>query len=73
MTADLQRAQDLLTAMQAQRDQALNAVVHAQAELAARDRLLVEKDNLIAEQSATIAELRRTSAAEGDVSQDAAA
>lgn len=40
MTPELQRAQDMLAAMQAQRDNALNAMVMAQAELAARDREL---------------------------------
>jgi hypothetical protein len=38
MNPDLQRANDMLAAMQMQRDQALNAVVHAQAELAALRR-----------------------------------
>ncbi len=38
MNPELQRAQDMLTAMQAQRDNALNAVVMAQAEIAALRR-----------------------------------
>ena len=38
MNQDTQRANDMLAAMQMQRDNALNAMVHAQAELAARDR-----------------------------------
>lgn len=38
MNPELQRAQDMLSAMQQQRDYALNAMVHAQAELAAQGR-----------------------------------
>ena len=38
MNAELQRALDMLAAMQMQRDNALNNMVHAQAELASRDR-----------------------------------
>lgn len=38
MNPELQRAQDMLAAMQMQRDNALNAMVMAQAEIAARDR-----------------------------------
>jgi FtsZ-binding cell division protein ZapB len=34
LNADLQKAQDMLNAMQAQRDQALNGIVMLQAELA---------------------------------------
>lgn len=42
MTTELQRAQDLLTAMQGQRDNALNANVHMQAELLAAQRRIGE-------------------------------
>lgn len=38
MNPELERAQDMLSAMQMQRDNALNAMVHAQAALAAKDR-----------------------------------
>jgi predicted nucleic acid-binding Zn-ribbon protein len=38
MNSEIQRAQDMLAAMQMQRDNALNAMVMAQAELASRDR-----------------------------------
>lgn len=38
MSNELQRAQDMMTAMQSQRDQALNSLVVAQAELAALRR-----------------------------------
>lgn len=38
MSPELQRAQDMLVAMQAQRDQAMNGLVHAQAEIAALRR-----------------------------------
>lgn len=54
MTTELQRAQDLLNAITAQRDQAMNAMVHAQAEIAARDRLLAEKDSIIAKLEAEL-------------------
>jgi len=40
MNPELQRAQDMLSAMQAQRDNALNAVVMAQAEIVALRRQL---------------------------------
>ena len=41
---DTQRLQDMLAAMQSQRDQALNAVVITQAEIAALRRTLAERD-----------------------------
>jgi uncharacterized protein YeeX (DUF496 family) len=44
MNADLQRLQDMLAAMQSQRDQALNAHVVQQAEIAALRRTVAERD-----------------------------
>jgi hypothetical protein len=43
MNPDLQRAQDMMAAMQAQRDAALNACVQMQAEIANLQRQLAEK------------------------------
>ncbi len=44
MTPDLQKANDMLSIMQEQRDHALNAVVIAQADVADLKRQLVAKD-----------------------------
>ena len=44
---DIQKLQDMLAAMQQQRDQALNVVVVAQAENAALRRTLAERDAMI--------------------------
>jgi hypothetical protein len=49
MNPEMQKANDMLAAMQMQRDNALNAMVHAQAELAALRRELAVKDGRIAE------------------------
>jgi hypothetical protein len=46
---DIARLQDMLTALQAQRDAALNAVVVTQAETAALRRTLAARDARIAE------------------------
>lgn len=54
---DIQHAQDMLTAMQAQRDTAINANVHAQAQIFALQR---EVGKLQKE----IAELQKTAASE---------
>ena len=56
MTAELQRAQDMLSAMQQQRDQALNANVSLLAVLAAKDREITEKNAQIVELKQQIAE-----------------
>jgi hypothetical protein len=56
---EIQRAQDMLNAMQGQRDTALNAIVHAQAEIAALNRALAEKDKMIADRDETLANLGR--------------
>jgi hypothetical protein len=55
MNTDLQRAQDMLNAMQQQRDQALNAMVNASAEVASLRRELAAKDARIAELEKPIA------------------
>lgn len=47
MNSDLQRAQDLLTAMQTQRDQALNANVHAQAEISRLARQVADLEDAL--------------------------
>ena len=47
MQPELQKLQDMLAAMQSQRDQALNAVVITQAEIAALRRTLAERDATI--------------------------
>jgi uncharacterized protein YeeX (DUF496 family) len=44
MNPDLQRLHDMLAAMQSQRDQALNAHVVQQAEIAALRRTIAERD-----------------------------
>lgn len=56
MTSDLQKFNDMLAAMQAQRDQALNAVVMARAESAGLRRELAAKDAQIAELQKTVNE-----------------
>lgn len=60
MNPELQRAQDMLGAMQAQRDTALNANVHMQAELMAAQRrigeLMAEKTSLENQLSKTTGE-----------------
>ena len=56
MTAEFQRAQDMLSAMQQQRDQALNANVSLLAVLAAKDREITEKNAQIVELKQQIAE-----------------
>lgn len=53
-----QRANDMLAAMQAQRDQALNANVFAQAEFAALRRTLAERDSAIKQLGEEIEKLR---------------
>jgi conjugal transfer/entry exclusion protein len=45
MNEETQRANDMLLALQAQRDQALNALVAAQAEIMSLRRQLAEKQN----------------------------
>jgi hypothetical protein len=47
MNPDLQKLQDMLIATRQQRDQALNAVVVAQAEIASLARTLAERDATI--------------------------
>lgn len=49
MTSDVQKAYDMLGAMQAQRDQALNAIVNIQADIIAMRRELASKDEQILE------------------------
>lgn len=53
MTPDLQKLQDMLGAMQQQRDQALNSVVLAYAEIAALKRTVAEQGLRIKELEAT--------------------
>jgi hypothetical protein len=55
MNRELQRAQDMLAGMQAQRDNALNAVVMLQADLAAARRALEEVGNELTEERAQLA------------------
>lgn len=55
MNKELQRAQDMLTAMQQQRDNALNAIVMMQADLADTRRALEDKDKEVAELRAQFA------------------
>jgi len=45
MNPELQYAQDLLAAMQAQRDLAMNGLVYAQAEIMGLKRQLAEREN----------------------------
>lgn len=45
MNSETQRANDMLAAIQAQRDQAMNGLVAAQAEIMALRRQLAEKQN----------------------------
>jgi cell division protein FtsB len=57
MNADLQRLQDMLAAMQSQRDQALNAHVVQQAEIAALRRTVAERDAQIKQLQDDVAKL----------------
>jgi predicted nucleic acid-binding Zn-ribbon protein len=58
--SDLQKFQDMLAAMQAQRDQALNAHVMLQAELASVRRTIAERDARIKELEAEISSMKPT-------------
>lgn len=46
MNPELQRANDMLAILQTQRDQALNTLVAAQAEIMSLRRQLAEKENI---------------------------
>ncbi len=69
MNQELQRAQDMLNAMQSQRDNALNSVVLAQADLAELRRQLTAKqaeaDQLRAQLGAATLEQKKAAAEEG--------
>jgi predicted nucleic acid-binding Zn-ribbon protein len=55
MSKELQRAQDMLTAIQGQRDNALNAMVIAQAEIAEARRTISDMDKELTEVRAQLA------------------
>jgi predicted nucleic acid-binding Zn-ribbon protein len=55
MNKELQRAQDMITAMQAQRDNALNTVVMMQADLADARRTIDEMNKELTEARAQLA------------------
>lgn len=53
---DAQRAQDMLAAMQRQRDNALNAMVHAEAEIASLNRQVAGLQEQVRQLTAATAE-----------------
>jgi hypothetical protein len=64
MNSGLQKLQDMLGAMQSQRDQALNAYVVLQAEIAALRRTLADRDSRIKALEEEVAKLAPTNQAE---------
>jgi hypothetical protein len=62
MNPEIQRLQDVLGAMQAQRDQALNAHVISQAENAALKRTLADRDARIKALEADLQQVEKATA-----------